>query len=253
MVKARYLEFNPFSLMSFSQPLLNDQELRKSEIQERILTAEEWNALLETLKNMPESNNEELKNKLLLKLLIYLLFFLGLRISEVEQSTWNAFREIEGKWWFFVIGKGRCHGKIPVHDQLLDCIRAYRLSHDLSPSSRKDLPDRDMPILCNFKIGQAYTSRYMNYLLKEIAGKAAEQFKNQPKKAEKLKKFSAHWLRHLSASMQDQAGISFKHIRENHRHVNDATTRLYVHAFDKDRHADMQKLQLQELKTERAL
>jgi hypothetical protein len=44
--------------------------------------------------------------------------------------------------------------------------------------------------------------------------------------------------------MQDRAGVSFKHIRANHRHENDETTRRYVHAIDKERHQDMQKLVL---------
>ena len=61
---------------------------------------------------------------------------------------------------------------------------------------------------------------------------------------QKLKKFSAHWLRNLSASMQDRAGIEFKHIRANHRHENDETTRKYVHSIDRERHDDMQKLKL---------
>jgi hypothetical protein len=69
-------------------------------------------------------------------------------------------------------------------------------------------------------------------------------FYDQPDIVKKLKKFSAHWLRHLSASMQDRSGIAFKHIRANHRHENDETTRRYVHALDLDRHQDMQKLAL---------
>ena len=63
-------------------------------------------------------------------------------------------------------------------------------------------------------------------------------------KVRKLKKFSAHWLRHLSASMQDRVGIKFTHIKANHRHESGETTRRYVHAIDADRHQDMQKLSL---------
>jgi hypothetical protein len=44
--------------------------------------------------------------------------------------------------------------------------------------------------------------------------------------------------------MQDKAGIKFKHIKENHRHENDMTTRKYIHSFDEDRHDDMQLLNL---------
>jgi len=44
--------------------------------------------------------------------------------------------------------------------------------------------------------------------------------------------------------MQDRAGIQFKHIRANHRHENDETTRRYVHAIDNERHKEMKKLKL---------
>jgi len=82
----------------------------------------------------------------------------------------------------------------------------------------------------------------MNKLLKKVALLAVEQYPNNKEKAQKLRKFSAHWLRHMSASMQDKMGVSFKHIRANLRHENDETTRRYVHALDEERHNDMQKL-----------
>lgn len=87
--------------------------------------------------------------------------------------------------------------------------------------------------------GDAITARQMNKILKKLAIATADQFVDQPDKSKKLRKFSAHWLRHLSASMQDRAGIQFKHIRANHRHENDETTRRYVHAIDSERHQNL--------------
>ena len=245
LVKARYLDFNPFSLLPPAKNTQHDQELRQAEVMERILAPDEWQAILETLDVMPENSEKLRKEKLWLKSLVYLLFFLGLRISELEQSSWQAFRIIDGRWWFFVVGKGGRFGKIPVHHQLLDCIRLYRVSFlGLSPLPTEDDSDLDLPIFYNAATHQSFTSRYMNYRLKHLALKASVRFETQPHKIEKLGKFSAHWLRHLSASMQDQAGIAFKHIQANHRHLKDNTTRLYVHAFDAARHEDIQKLKL---------
>ena len=59
-----------------------------------------------------------------------------------------------------------------------------------------------------------------------------------------MKKFSAHWLRHLSATTQDRAGVVLKHIKDNHIHANDDTTRIYIHAYDTERHDDIKKLKL---------
>ena len=64
---------------------------------------------------------------------------------------------------------------------------------------------------------------------------------HRPDKAKKLEILCA-LATTSSASMQDRAGIEFKHIRANHRHENDKTTDRYVHAIDQDRHQDMQKL-----------
>ncbi len=91
------------------------------------------------------------------------------------------------------------------------------------------------------KANKALTTRQMSNLLKELALLTASKLKDKPHSAQKLARFSPHWLRHLSASRQDLAGISFTHIKENLRHQNEQTTRHYVHAFDNERHKEMEK------------
>lgn len=44
----------------------------------------------------------------------------------------------------------------------------------------------------------------------------------------------SYWLRHLSATIQDRADIEFRHIRANHRHEDDETTRVNVHCLDNE-------------------
>jgi site-specific recombinase XerD len=245
LVKSRYLDFNPFSILNVEKGYQNDIELRKIQTQERLLEKDEWSALLNTLEEMPDTNNGERREKLRLKLLVHLLYFLGVRISELEKSTWQNFREIDEKWWFLVKGKGGKVGKIPVNSSLLNTIRLFRVTHHFSPlPDINDTENQELPVICGLNKEKALSARYINKLLKALANKAADKFKGQPKKQEKLKKFSAHWLRHLSATMQDKAGIAFKHIKDNHRHANDDTTRIYIHTYDKERHDDMEKLKL---------
>ena len=64
-------------------------------------------------------------------------------------------------------------------------------------------------------------------------------------KKSKLESLSPHWLRHLSASHQDQVGISGTIIQANHRHGSFSTTRIYLHAEDKIRANEMEKLKMQ--------
>jgi site-specific recombinase XerD len=130
---------------------------------------------------------------------------------------------------------------IPVNDELMRAVIHYRLFLKKSP-----LPNQNetTSLISSLITGESITPRQVNKILKKLANETAKKFVGNPEKIEKLKKFSAHWLRHLSASMQDRLGIQFKHIRANHRHENDETTRRYVHAIDRERHQDMQKLTL---------
>lgn len=242
LTDARYLSFNPFSLIRKRKFARKNPQEQQFKVQERILEVDEWIALLDTLNNLPETVDNDRKEKERLKFLVYMLYFLGLRINELETHKWNAFRKSDDRWWFFVTGKGDKLAKIPVNDELLRAIIFYRKFLNLSPYPELN---EEQPIISSIENNnKSIQARQMNKLLKKLAMETAKKFITQPEKERKLKKFSAHWLRHLSASMQDRLGISLNHIRSNLRHENDKTTRLYVHAIDQERHQEMQKLKL---------
>jgi site-specific recombinase XerD len=204
------------------------------------LSVDDWHCMLDTLENFPEST-EQLKNeKERLRFIVHILYFLGLRVNELVTHTWNAFRRIDNQWWFYVMGKGDKPGRIPVNLELIRTVIKYRtyLKKSMYPDA-KDLA----PLVTSMKADATITARHINRLLKRLADETAKNF-TDIERAKRIRKFSPHWLRHLSASMQDRVGIEFKHIRANHRHENDETTRRYVHALDKDRYQDMQKLTL---------
>ncbi|MHB1222364.1 MAG: tyrosine-type recombinase/integrase [Gammaproteobacteria bacterium] len=244
LVDARYLAFNPLSLMRKKH--LKSKHINASEIalQERMLTIDEWHTMLEVLENFPETTLSEINEKARLNFLVNILYFLGLRINELATHNWNAFRKIDEQWWFYVFGKGDKLGRIPVNDEFLRAIILYRAHLKLTPFPSID---ETTPLIVSFTTKEAITPRQINKILKRLAIETSKRFDDQPEKVKKIQKFSAHWLRHLSASMQDRAGIEFKHIRANHRHENDETTRRYVHAIDQERHQDMQKLSLRKI------
>ena len=240
LLAASYLEFNPLSLMRRKASRHQRQQAQAIKLHERILEDEDWQLLLNTLQDLTETNARERDEKARLRFLVAILFLLGLRIHELETHGWNAFKQIHGDWWFFVVGKGDKPGKIPVNPALLDEVIRFRLHLNLPP-----LPacDETIPLIPSWHHQHALGARQMGYLLKQLAVKAAMSIADNPSRANKLKCFSPHWLRHLSASMQDRVGIRFGHIKANHRHESDETTRRYVHAIDKERHDDMKKLQ----------
>jgi len=241
LVDARYLAFNPMSLIRKKRFSVKNKIANELALHERILTVDEWHSMLDTLDYYPESTPAEKNEKERLKFLVAILFLLGLRVNELATHCWNAFRKVKDQWWFYVVGKGDKLARIPVNNELLRAMIQYRAHLNKTPYP---VVDEARPLIASFTTGDGITPRQINKLLKKLALETACKYSNEPEKSNKFKKFSAHWLRHLSATMQDKAGISFKHIRANHRHENDETTRRYVHVLDKERHEDMQQLTL---------
>ena len=240
LVDARYLEINPFALIRRKNRFKKHLEEQALTIHERILEAGEWEVFLKALKDEPEGNEVERFKKERLSFLVSVLFFLGLRIDELAHATWADCKKIQERWWFFVRGKGDRLSKVPINTQLLQAIMLYRHCQKMPP-----LPETNetTPLIFGLRDHhKALTVRQMSNLLKELAKKAAQFFPAGSLSYKKLSKFSPHWLRHLSASRQDLAGISFTNIKSNLRHQNEQTTRLYVHAYDEDRHKEMEKL-----------
>lgn len=240
LVAANYLRANPLKLFKKDKKLIDFNE-QKYKVWERMLEEDEWQAVQLVLQSMPESTTTEIDNKMRTQFLFAMLYFLGLRINEVATHTWNSFRMRNNQWWFFVKGKGGKLGHIPVNSQLLSYVKNYRvhLAKSILPKA-----DETEALLVStitkkpLKIGQLYN------LVKTIANKAAEHFPNDTNKQEKLKKLSPHWLRHLSASHQDKAGIPASIIQENHRHSSPQTTQIYIHAEEERRFTEMQKMHM---------
>lgn len=222
LVQAAYLDFNPISLMR--RKLKRFAPVIQTE---RILEDSDWEAFLQALHNLPEK-----PDKARLRFLISILFLLGLRIEEVAHHTFGDFRQVHGDWWFFVTGKGDKAAKIPVNNYLLEELKHFRRQLRLSELPE---PDERYPLIPSWRSPNSLSTRQMSVLIKNLAIQTG---------IKKLEKLSPHWLRHHSASMQDRVGIRFTHIKANHRHENDQTTRRYVHSLDKERHEDMQKLTL---------
>jgi integrase len=233
LYESRYLDSNPLVLMRGLKQFKTSSDERKWKVYARILEDDEFDKLIETLEELPEETTLQCTEKLRLKLLIGLLYFLGLRVEDVTTSQWNAFKKMKDNWWFIVKGKGDKFAKIPVNNALLKIILDYRVHMNMRvyPESDEFLPligalkNPEMPI----------SDRQVNILIKQLAEKTAAKFHDHPEKQEKILKLSPHWFRHQSASMQARLGIPAEHIRENMRHSNYQTTLIYIHANDDDR------------------
>jgi site-specific recombinase XerD len=240
LVQANYLRFNPLKLIKTKDYLIQEEE-RKYQVWERMLEEDEWQAVQNALNNMPETNLQEQDNKLRTQFLFAMLYFLGLRINEFVNSSWNAFRYRNGGWWFFIRGKGDKLAHIPVNEQLLSFVKIYRLHLNKNPLPE---PEENEQFIISKKTKQALDNRQIYGLVKAIGSEAAKEFNDNPIKQAKLRKLSPHWLRHMFASHQDKHGSSQTTIMLNSRHNSLQTTKIYLHAEDKQRHQEIQKLSI---------
>ena len=242
LVAADYVRTNPIKLIKNYQELEFNQDDAKYQVWQRMLEADEWVAIQRALENLPEADKKTIHYKLRAQFLFMLLYLLGLRIHEVAKHGWNAFRQMDEQWWFFVQGKGNKLGHIPVNQQLLSMVKIYRIHLNKLPLPTIDETDQ---LFISKKTKRPLGIRQLYEIVKAIGQIAAQEFKDDLNKKSKLESLSPHWLRHLSASHQDQAGISGTIIQANHRHGSFSTTRIYLHAEDKIRSNEMEKLKMQ--------
>jgi len=241
LVAAGYLRANPLALIKQRSKFNISSEEYKYTVWSKILDDSEWQALQRTLQEMPEHTSYERDNKIRTQFIFSCLYLLGLRISELVNSTWNAFKLHQDAWWFFVRGKGDKLGHIPVNSQLLDFIKNYR-----GYLGKTELPNESdiQHLIVSKKTGRPLSLKQVYCLIKAIGMQTANKFASGTISYQKLMALSPHSLRHLSASHQDRAGIAMGMIQENLRHASINTTKIYVHADDMARNHAMDKINM---------
>jgi site-specific recombinase XerD len=241
LVAAQYLRANPLALIKQHSKFNISTTEYKYTVWSKILDDTEWQALQQTLQEMPEDTPYERDNKIRTQFIFACLYLLGLRISELANSTWNAFKFHQDAWWFFVRGKGDKLGHIPVNGQLLDFIKNYRgyLGKNALP-----VESDTQHLLVSKKTGRPLSLKQIYCLIKAIGAQTATKFESSTISYKKLMALSPHSLRHLSASHQDRAGISMSMIQENLRHASMNTTKIYLHADDLARSGAMDKINM---------
>jgi site-specific recombinase XerD len=232
---AGYIAKNPVKLLKLSSILGKIQD-QKYHVQARMLEADEWEAVIQALKTMPSDTFQACKYKARANLLFCMLYILGLRISEASNTMYNNFRRVDGRWWFYVQGKGDKLGSIPVNDTMLQALQNFRHIYEISSTI-----ETDTNFIFVNEDGEKLNSRSLYNIVKTIGEAASCSFADDEDKCDKLLALSPHWLRHLSASHQDKRGVPLTMIRDNHRHASINTTQIYMHSEDVARHRIMQE------------
>ena len=192
-VKTGYLSANPASTIKTTKA--------KDALNERILQAEEVKQLINAAKNERDAAALASRDRLIL----ILLYILGLRISELVGLNWSDFQPTEEAIAVTIFGKGHK-------------TRTLLITHQLW-SELKQLPRSE-------KTEAVFLSRFGNRLdrhaIHRLIKKAVEKAGINPHT-------SAHWLRHAHAchSLNNGAGIDL--LMKSLGHSSLAVTSRYLH------------------------
>jgi integrase/recombinase XerD len=165
----------------------------------------------------------------------------GARLSEITQATMGAiYAETDGRWWLDVLGKGSKPRRLPVSLPLLDTFRRYRAQYGLVPETTRDDP---APLILATRgteqvgVTDEAVSNAIKRLFLAAAGSAHAC--GEADCATALRKASTHWLRHTMLTNQANNNVSLKALQDTAGHANIATTALYLHKSDQERHDEI--------------
>ncbi len=230
LVDAGYLAANPLGLMRQQRKLAKRVRVDPDKV-ERFLDEDMWAAVIATVEALPRETAREVAAYERLRFICAMLYLLGPRAGELERHTMKSFREINGLWWWEVVGKGAKAARIPVPDDLLAALVRYR--RHLGRQPPLPTPDDSTPLLLSLLGNYGITARRLNQLLKELFNQAAERLQERaPHKAQRLRQASAHWGRHTAITAKLNAGIDRRYVRRSARHEDSRTTELYLHEED---------------------
>lgn len=250
LVDSGYLQGNPMGLIRQRRKKLRAETAAMAPAWqpdedakvERFLDPEMWDAVTRAVDALPEDTERQLDEKERLRFICALLYMLAPRAGELERQRMNSFREVRGRWWWYVVGKGDKRARVPVPDDMLQALVRYRKHRKLSAVPT---PKDDSPLLVSVKDGSPITARRLNQLLKRLFEQAAALLpESAAHKKEKLLAASAHWGRHTSVTARVDSGMDPRYAQKDARHRDARTTGLYIHEEDERWHDEAQKLHL---------
>lgn len=246
LVEAGWVNHNPFRLMRDKSRRLNNQAPRI----ERYLESDLWAWFWQWL-NMPWANHKSARvhfEQARRRFIFGFAYLLAPRISEMADARMGDFQRSEGRWWWHVVGKGSKMARIPLPDDMLECLSQWRqvLGLPQYPSAL----EAETPALRALDGQRGLGHNQLYRLIKgtfEQAAQALEAESGPPQHVAALRQATPHWLRHTSITHQAQSGISLRHLAESARHARLDTTSRYLHNEDIEWHSEQQRHRLSNL------
>lgn len=239
-----YVEANPVALIRQKKGYIQRQQTRKVT---RKLSKVQWMFVISTVEEMAKADAQHERTLFLMSA----FYLLGLRISELafgeeRMATMGSFApDKRGLWWFTTVGKGNKVRDVAVPDELLDALKHYRVTLNLSPLPYRDDPT---PLFPKLKGKDGLGTRQIRHIVQTVFDRAIEKLQSVGKldEAEDLATATVHWLRHTAISNEVEYRPR-EHIRDDVGHENPATMDKYI---DTDRVARHQSARGKMLKPE---
>jgi site-specific recombinase XerD len=236
-----YINSNPVQLVRQKNRYIQKHQSQKIT---RKLSLLQWQFVIETAEQMANTNTEYERHLFLMSI----FYLLGLRISEVATNSHyipimgNFAPDKHSRWWFTTIGKGNKVRDIAVPDTLLDSLKRYRLSLNLSP-----LPTRGetTPLLAKSRGMGNIGIRQVRNLVQTCFDRAIYRLRQAGKEdeAQDLETATVHWLRHTAISA-DVEHRPREHVRDDAGHESAVITDRYIDIDRIARHNSAKNKQL---------
>lgn len=243
LIEAGWLSHNPFKLMRDKSRRLNNQTQRI----ERYLERELWEWFWQWLNTPPQAQDERARYEHARRCFIFgFAYLLAPRISEMADAQMGDFQQSEGRWWWVVVGKGSKLARIPLPEDMLDCLRQWRRALDLSGLPEHASP---APVIRALDKRRGISDNQLYRLIRKTFADAAEALAAEggaTVHVSALRRATPHWLRHTSITHQAQSGISLRYLAESARHARLDTTSRYLHTEALEWHHEQQRHRITE-------
>jgi site-specific recombinase XerD len=235
LLQDEYVLMNPVALIrQKSQFIRKQQGIAKI----RRLSDLQWQYVLATAESMASKNPSQHERTLFMMSALYAMY---LRISElVATARWvpmmNHFhRDSEGHWWFTTVGKGNKQRQIAVSDAMLQALKRWR--HSLNISPLPSIADHTPLLPKSRGKGPISSTTYVRDIVQNCFDAAINQLNQDgfQEEATALMEATVHWLRHTGIS-DDVKHRPREHVRDDAGHSSSAITDKYIDIELRERH-----------------
>lgn len=204
--------------------------------QGRVFSTLQWFAIQVALDQLPKTSARDRAHYERARWVFSLLIGCALRRHEVLlPNSMSSFiccqdRELNMKWHLNIISHDREENRIPVGDEVILALKRYRTSLGFS-----ELPcaGEKLPLVLTITGKPIKSDTTVDFIVKNICEKASLLLSPQSSaEAERLRKGSAHWLRHTSAVRKLAQNKNLRSVQMSLRHANISTTALYLSNID---------------------